>query len=75
MWICNNVDLTCNKKKRRHLLETFFYIVTNIFTLSLDNDPQTIRSIMKNEKLLRTVILFIENIFYNRFGKSVYIPP
>ena len=23
------------------------------------------------EKLLRTVILFIENIFYNRFGKSV----
>ena len=48
MWICNNVDLTCNKKKRRHLLETFFYIVTNIFTLSLDSDPQTIRSIMKN---------------------------
>ena len=23
------------------------------------------------EKLLRTVILFIENIFYNRFGKNV----
>ena len=55
------------RRYKQNLLETF-YIVTNSFTLSLDSDPQTIRSIMKN---LRTVILFIENIFYNRFEKSV----
>ena len=32
---------------KQNLLETF-YMVSNSFTLSLDSDPQTIRSIMKN---------------------------
>ena len=36
-----------NLQNKQNLLETF-YIVTNSFTLSLDSDPQTIRSIMKN---------------------------
>ena len=49
-----------------YIFETF-YIVTNSFTLSLNI------SVDKKyyEKPLRTVILFIDNIFYNRFGKNV----
>ena len=35
------------RRYKQNLLETF-YIVANSFTLSLDSDPQTIRSIMKN---------------------------
>ena len=35
------------RRYNQNLLETF-YIVTNSFTLSLDSDPQTIRSIIKN---------------------------
>ena len=35
------------RRCKQNLLETF-YVVTNSFTLSLDGDPQTIRSIMKN---------------------------
>ena len=56
------------KRYKQKTLETFYIVITS-FMLSLDSDPQTIKSIMKN--FLRTVILFIENIFYNRFGKSV----
>ena len=37
----------CKRKYKQNLLKTF-YIVFNGFTLSLDNDPQTIRNIMKN---------------------------
>ena len=40
-----------------------------IVSVSLDSDPQTIISII--EKLLRTVILFTENIFYNCFWENV----
>ena len=54
---------------KQNLLETFC-IITNSFTLSLGSDPQMIRSTYY-DKLLRTVILFIENIFYNCFGKNV----
>ena len=38
------LDIYINSEK---LLE-IFYIVTNSFTLPLDNDPRTIRGIMKN---------------------------
>ena len=47
------------------LLETF-YIVTSGFTLSLDSGLQKYY-----EKPLRTLILFIENIFHNHSGKNV----
>ena len=58
------------RRYKQNLLETF-YIVTISFTLplSLDSDPQTDKKYY--EKPLRTVILFIEKIFYNRFGKNV----
>ena len=67
---------------KQNLLETFYYIVTNSFTSSLDSDKKYYEKLLRTviyekllrtviyEKLLRTVILFIENIFYNRFGKS-----
>ena len=51
------------RRYKQNLLETF-YIVTNSFTLSSDDKKCY-------EKLLKTVILLIENIFHNRFGKSV----
>ena len=35
------------RRYKQNLLETF-YIVTNSFMLSLDSDPQMIRSVMKN---------------------------
>ena len=47
------------------LLETF-YIVTSGLTLSLDSGLQKYY-----EKPLRTLILFIENIFHNHSGKNV----
>ena len=58
---------------KQNLLETFYYIVTNSFTPSLDSDKKYYEKLLRTfiyEKLLRTVILFIENMFYNRFGKS-----
>ena len=39
------------RRYKQNLFETF-YIVTNSFTLSLDSDPQTIKSIIKNFKEL-----------------------
>ena len=36
-----------NRTYPQNLLKTF-YIATNSFMLSLDSDPQTIRTIMKN---------------------------
>ena len=54
------------RRYKQNLLETF-YIVTNSFTLSLDSDPQTIRSIMKNFQELQYYLLKI--YFKIVFGK------
>ena len=45
MYICIYIYIV-KRRYKQNLLETF-YIVTNNFTLSLDSDPQTIRSIVK----------------------------
>ena len=46
LYICIYIYIV-KRRYNQNLLETF-YIVTNSFTLSLDSDPQTIRSIIKN---------------------------